>query len=85
MTARLALPPGRNDADRYGFNLLGETVCCIDCEAGGPLWRWPERNRRRHARRHRTPVQMRATGRRRQRFLLGAPPIGNHEGKEATA
>jgi hypothetical protein len=39
MTARLALPPGRNDADRYGFNLLGETVCCIDCEAGGPLWR----------------------------------------------
>src|SRR5215218_7498537 len=68
--------------DRHGFNLLGETVRCIDCEAGGALWRWPERKRRRHASRHR-PLVRRAADRRRQRVLLAAPPTGTHEEKEA--
>lgn len=68
--------------DRHGFNLLGETVRCIDCEAGGPLWRWPERKRRRHASRHR-PLARGAGDRRRQRVLLAAPPTGTHEEKEA--
>jgi hypothetical protein len=57
-------------------------VRCIDCEAGGPLWRWPERKRRRHASRHR-PRAHRAADRRRQRVLLAAPPTGTHEEKEA--
>jgi len=69
--------------DRHGFNLLGETVRCIDCEAGGPLWRWPERKRRRHASRHHTRARRRAADRRRQRVLLAAPPTGTHEEKEA--
>jgi hypothetical protein len=69
--------------DRHGFNLLGETVRCIDCEVGGPLWRWPERKRRRHARRHRPRARRRAGDRRRQRVLLAAPPTGTHEEKEA--
>ena len=70
--------------DRHGFNLLGETVRCIDCEAGGPLWRWPERKRRRHASRHRPFARSRAGEPRRQRVLLAAPPAGTHEEKEAT-
>src|SRR6266511_411341 len=69
--------------DRHGFNLLGETERCIDCEAGGPLWRWPERQRRRHASRHRTPTRRTAADRRRQRVLLAAPPTGTDEEKEA--
>ncbi|HEU6443772.1 MAG TPA: winged helix-turn-helix domain-containing protein [Gaiellaceae bacterium] len=69
--------------DRHGFNLLGEAVRCIDCEAGGPLWRWPERKRRRHASRHRPLARRRAGDRRRQRVLLAAPPTGTHEEKEA--
>jgi hypothetical protein len=48
--------------DRHGFNLLGERVRCIDCDAGGPLWRWPERKRRRHASRHHTRARRRADG-----------------------
>jgi hypothetical protein len=68
--------------DRHGFNLLGETVRCIDCQAGGPLWRWPERKRRRHASRHR-PLVRRAADRRRLRVLLAAPPTRTHEEKEA--
>ncbi len=69
--------------DRHGFNLLGETVRCIDCEAGGPLWRWPERKRRRHASRHRARARRRTADRRRQRVLLAAPPTRTHEEKEA--
>jgi hypothetical protein len=68
--------------DRHGFNLLGENVRCIDCEAGGPLWRWPERKRRRHASRHR-PLARGAGDRGRQRVLLAAPSTGTHEEKEA--
>ena len=69
--------------DRHGFNLLGDSVRCIDCEAGGPLWRWPERKRRRHASRHR-PLARGAGDRRRQRVLLATPPTATHEEKEAT-
>ena len=69
--------------DRHGFNLLGDSVRCIDCETGGPLWRWPERKRRRHARRHR-PRARRAGDLRRQRVLLAAPSTGTREEKEAT-
>src|SRR5215211_4235722 len=69
--------------DRHGFNLLGETVRCIDCDAGGPLWRWPERKRRRHASRHRPSARRRAAEPRRQRVLLAAPPTRTHEEKEA--
>ncbi len=69
--------------DRHGFNLLGQNVRCIDCEAGGPLWRWPERKRRRHASGHRTLTRRRTADRRRQRLLLAAPPTGTHKEKEA--
>jgi len=70
--------------DRHGFNLLGETVRCIDCEVGGPLWRWPERKRRQHARSHRAVARRSGRDVRRQRVLLAAPPTGTHEEKEAT-
>ncbi|MGH3032533.1 MAG: winged helix-turn-helix domain-containing protein [Gaiellaceae bacterium] len=70
--------------DRHGFNLLGETVRCIDCEAGGPLWNWPERKRHRHASRHRSRAHTSAAETRRQRVLLAAPPTETHEEKEAT-
>jgi hypothetical protein len=71
--------------DRHGFNLLGERVHCIDCPAGGPLWRWPERKRRRHARTHR-PAPRRKGNRtvRRQRTLLAAPPTHPNEEKEGS-
>jgi HB1, ASXL, restriction endonuclease HTH domain len=70
--------------DRHGFNLLGETVRWIDCPAGGPLWRWPERKRRRHARRHRTVARRGGRDVRRQRTLLSAPPTHTNEEKEAS-
>ena len=70
--------------DRHGFNLLGNSVRCIDCETGGPIWRWPEHKRRRHASRHRSRARRRAAQPRRQRVLLAAPPTGTHEEKEAT-
>lgn len=38
--------------DIYGFDELGLAVRCIDCPTGGPLYKWPERERRRHARSH---------------------------------
>lgn len=38
--------------DVYGFNELGDKVRCIDCAEGGPIWEWPEKERRRHARSH---------------------------------
>jgi hypothetical protein len=70
--------------DRHGFNLLGETVRCIDCPAGGALWHWPERKRRRHARRHRAVARRGGRDVRRQRFLLAAPPTHTSEEKEAS-
>jgi HB1, ASXL, restriction endonuclease HTH domain len=70
--------------DRHGFNLLGETVRCIDCDAGGPIWRWPERKRRRHARTHRPERRRSGRDLRWQRVLLAAPPTTPHEEKEGT-
>ena len=70
--------------DRHGFNLLGETVRCIDCDAVGPLWRWPKRKRRRHARRHRAVARRDGRDVRRQRILLAAPPTHTNEEKEAS-
>jgi HB1, ASXL, restriction endonuclease HTH domain len=71
--------------DRFGFNLLGETVGCIDCDTGGPIWRWPERKRARHARRHHALARRGAANRRRQRVLLAAPLTDTYEEKEAIA
>jgi hypothetical protein len=71
--------------DRHGFNLLGDSVCCIDCETGGPIWRWPERKRQRHARAHRAAAKAaRTTGLRQRRTLLSPPPArtANEETKE---
>lgn len=36
--------------DRYGFNLLGNDVYCIeeDCVAGGPIYEWKEDRRKGH-------------------------------------
>ncbi|MGH2797729.1 MAG: winged helix-turn-helix domain-containing protein [Thermoleophilaceae bacterium] len=70
--------------DRHGFDQLGETVRCIDCPAGGPLWRWPERKRRRHALRHRPAPRRSGRTVRRQRTLLAAPPTHPNEEKEAS-
>ena len=70
--------------DRHGFNLLGETVRCIVCEVGGPLWRWPERKRRQHARSHRAVARRSGRDVRRQRVLLTAPPTHTSEEKEAS-
>lgn len=66
--------------DRHGFNLLGDSVRCIDCETGGPIWRWPEHKRRRHARAHRTPARAaRRTELRLRRTLLAPPPARTDE------
>jgi HB1, ASXL, restriction endonuclease HTH domain len=66
--------------DRNGLNLLGDSVRCIDCEAGGPLWRWPERKRRRHARGHLGAGRARRrTELRRRRILLAPPPVRTDE------
>ena len=70
--------------DRHGFNLLGETVRCIDCATGGPLWRWPEHKRRQHARSHRPAPRRNGRTVRRQRNLLAAPPPHPNEEKEAS-
>jgi len=69
--------------DRFGFNLLGEAVRCIDCDTGGPIWRWPERKRRQHASTHRPAPTRRAANHQRQRVLLAAPPTDTYEEKEA--
>jgi Chromate resistance exported protein/HB1, ASXL, restriction endonuclease HTH domain len=76
-------PPGAKMPDRFGFNLLGDTVRCIDCPAGGPIWNWPERKRRRHARAHRPDPRRSRRDLRRQRDLLAAPPMDSYEEKEA--
>jgi HB1, ASXL, restriction endonuclease HTH domain len=69
--------------DPYGFNHLGDTVRCIDCPTGGPIWQWPESKRQRHARTHGAAARLGTTDVRRQRSLLAAPPTSNEE-KEAT-
>jgi hypothetical protein len=70
--------------DRHGFNLLGDSVRCINCETRGPIWRWPERERQQHARAHRARSARRMTEPRRRRTLLAPPPARtpNEETKE---
>jgi hypothetical protein len=70
--------------DRYGFNQLGDTVRCIDCPAGGPIWQWPEPKRWQHARRHRIAAKPPTTDLRRHGSLLAQPPTTSDEEKEAT-
>jgi hypothetical protein len=70
--------------DQYGFNHLGDSVRCIDCPTGGPIGRWPEHKRQRHARNHGAARTASTTDLRRQRTLLAAPPTNNDEEKEAT-
>src|SRR6266511_2395138 len=73
--------------DQHGFNLLGDSIRCIDCETGGPIWPWPERKRRRHARVHRASAKAaRKTELWRRRTLLAPPPVRtpNEETKEVT-
>src|SRR6266487_3224953 len=69
--------------DQYGFNHLGDSVRCIDCPTGGPIWRWPEHKRARHGRTHGTEPKPCAADVRRQRILLTAPPTNSNEEKEA--
>jgi hypothetical protein len=70
--------------DQYGFNHLGDSVHCIDCPTGGPIWQWPEHKRARHGRTHGINPKPVATDLRRQRILLAAPPTNHNEEKEAT-
>ncbi len=70
--------------DQYGFDHLGDSVRCIDCPTGGPIWQWPESKRWRHARTHRTVPDLSTAELRRQRILLAAPPTNHNEEKEAT-
>jgi HB1, ASXL, restriction endonuclease HTH domain len=70
--------------DRHGFNHLGDHVRCIDCPTGGPLGKWPEHKRARHARSHGHNGTSGARDLRRQRPLLTAPPTNSNEEKEAT-
>jgi hypothetical protein len=69
--------------DQYGFNHLGDSVRCIDCPTGGPIWRWPEHKRARHGRTHGREPKPCAADVRRQRILLTAPPTNSNEEKEA--
>jgi hypothetical protein len=69
--------------DQYGFNHLGDSVRCIDCATGGPIWRWPEHKRARHGRTHGTESKPCAADVRRQRILLTASPTESDEEKEA--
>ena len=70
--------------DRYRFDHLGDGVRCIDCPQGGPIWRWPEHKRARHARSHGNGSKQVGASLRRQRVLLAAPPTTSNEEKEAT-
>ncbi len=69
--------------DQYGFDHLGDSVRCIDCPTGGPIWQWPEPKRHRHARSHRPVPDLSVAELRRQRILLAAPPTEPNEEKEA--
>src|SRR5690349_1914653 len=69
--------------DQYGFNHLGDTVRCIDCPEGGPIWHWPEPKRWRHARRHGNETTPPTTDARRHGPLLTQPPPTSDEEKEA--
>lgn len=34
--------------DKFGFQILGAEVACIDCDLRGPVWEWPEKLRAQH-------------------------------------
>jgi hypothetical protein len=71
--------------DSFGFDYLGDSVRCIDCPTGGPIWRWPEENRQRHAASHGRIERLTDSPSRRHE-ILAAPP-GNttaSEEKEAS-
>jgi hypothetical protein len=70
--------------DQYGFNHLGDSVRCIECPTGGPIWRWPEHKRARHGGTHGREPKPCAADVRRRRILLTAPPTNSNEEKEAT-
>ncbi len=70
--------------DQYGFDHLGDSVRCIDCPSGGPIWQWPEPRRWQHGRTHRAVPDLSTAELRRQRILLTAPPTNRNEEKEAT-
>lgn len=38
--------------NNYGFNILGDTVACIDCDERGPASAWPARTQARHQAAH---------------------------------
>lgn len=69
--------------DQYGFNHLGDSVRCIDCPAGGPIWQWPEPTRWRHARTHGIAPKPPTTDVRRHGSLLAQPPTTSNEEREA--
>ena len=69
--------------DQYGFNHLGDNVRCIDCPTGGPIGRWPEHKRAKHACSHGTGPRRSGADLRRMRILLAAPPTQSNEEKEA--
>jgi len=56
-----------------GFDHLGDRVRCIDCPTGGPIWRWPEEDRQRHAASHGRHERLTGSQSRRHE-ILAAPP-----------
>jgi hypothetical protein len=36
----------------HGFQLLGRVVACIDCDARGFVWDWPEKAQAKHQQQH---------------------------------
>lgn len=38
--------------DKFGFDHYGNGVRCIDCGAGGPIWKWKSRDRELHYAKH---------------------------------
>lgn len=38
--------------NKYGFQRLGDTLACIDCDVREPAYRWPEKRQLRHQEAH---------------------------------
>jgi hypothetical protein len=70
--------------DRFGFDYLGDNVRCIDCPSGGPIWRWPEENRQRHAASHGRNERLTDSQSRRHE-ILAAPPSDTTASEEKEA
>lgn len=71
--------------DPYGFDHLGDTVRCIDCPEGGPIWSWPAERRDQHAQTHRPTPSPITHELRRQRELLAAPSTHTNEETKETS